>query len=120
VLWRRVTAAQVAEELIRTFVTPLDRICLRLSDDAEAASTIELVQGTEYVRGKMLQRLAARAARRERSLFPSAKADLQAAFHFLDSAVDAQSTFAKHIMFLQCAPSVHLLHQVQFGAARIN
>jgi hypothetical protein len=87
--------SQVAEELLRTYVTTLDRICLKLSDDAEAAAPMEFVSATQDVRDMMLQRLAARATRRERSLFPSAKADLQAAFHFLDSANDARSMFAK-------------------------
>jgi hypothetical protein len=85
---------QVADQLVRSFVTPLDRVCLRLSDDTEPASPIELAHAVQHVTDRMLQRLAARAARRERSLFPSAKADLQAAFHFLDSAHDAQSMSA--------------------------
>jgi hypothetical protein len=93
---------QVADELIRSFVTPLDRVCLRLSDDTEPASSIELLQAVQHVTDRMLQRLAARAARRERSLFPSAKADLQAAFHFLDSARDAQSKFAHCSMLAFC------------------
>jgi hypothetical protein len=90
---------QVADQLVRSFVTPLDRVCLRLSDDTEPASRIELAHAVQHVTDSMLQRLAARAARRERSLFPSAKADLQAAFHFLDSAHDAQSMSANCSIF---------------------
>ena len=104
---------QVADQLVRSFVTPLDRVCLRLSDDTEPASRIELAHAVQHVTDSMLQRLAARAARRERSLFPSAKADLQAAFHFLDSAHDAQSMSANcSIFFFFCCCLCWLTHAV--------
>ncbi len=83
---------QVAQELVRTFVTPVDRVCLVLSDDVELSPPIELVFALDSVRDGMLQRLQARAARGDRALFPSAKADLQAAFHALDSDVQAETT----------------------------
>ena len=82
---------QVAQELVLTFVTALDRVCLVLSDDSELPPPIELVFAVDRVRDGMLQRLQARATRGDRALFPSAKADLQASFNFLDSDMQAQT-----------------------------
>ena len=82
---------QVAQELIRTFVTPLDRLRLILSDDTEKTFSSHFVVADNTVKQEMLQLLDARASK-ARALFATAKADLQAAFHLLDSARDAGST----------------------------
>jgi hypothetical protein len=73
-------------------VSPLDRVCLVLSDDTNVPPPIELVLARSDVKHSMLQLLDARAAKSDRALYPRAKADLQAAFHFLDSAREATST----------------------------
>ena len=88
----RLTPTQVARELVHALVSPLDRVCLVLSDDTNVPPPIELLPARADVKDIMLQLLAARAARSDRALYPRAKTDLQAAFHFLDSAQEATST----------------------------
>jgi len=82
------TVVQVAQELIRTFVTPSDRVRLILSDDTEKSFSSDFVFADDDVKEQMLQLLTARASK-ARALFATVKADLQAAFHLLDSADDS-------------------------------